>query len=469
MASGDAATASTDVSSEPHESISNKQGEMRSSTQDSEYTSLPLPVTCSEKEQGPFAADQSMLMTRQFFTFPFTVSVTRQDELMLQVNEIRGSLRIMHKTMCQGFEKGDIMMTETFQQFVKEKQPSGAELREHLKQLLQQELMTSWDAMCDSLCKKIQAMVLEPQSTLSENVACERQQPTMHASHKKKAAKQSTEQSSESEKLKPAPPYPTPGKWLPGKQQESVIIVVSKTDYSEIQAFIMEKDLNHQVYNEVEQLLKFTEVKAASPVKVSSAKDDEIKPSGDNKKSSSDSDHTSSASAMKGDKSPKLEAAAPMKESAASLAETNNLFLFDEKETAKNDDITNNLNGEVHSKIKEPVKDSKEATLFSFEKLLENKEHRMLVDPTQLIALFKECEEYKQQCSALQQVLNAKSESLQQHEIIRQKSDEREQITQQNVHVQMTKNQDNFSKMMDIWREQVTNHPIKLDLQRTLF
>ena len=39
---------------------------------------------------------------------------------------------------------------------------------------------------------------------------------------------------------------------------------------------------------------------------------------------------------------------------------------------------------------------------------------------------------------------------------IRQKSDEREQITQQNVHVQMTKNQDNFSKMMDIWREQVT-------------
>ena len=34
---------------------------------------------------------------------------------------------------------------------------------------------------------------------------------------------------------------------------------------------------------------------------------------------------------MKGDKSPKLEAAAPMKESAASLAETNNLFLFDEK------------------------------------------------------------------------------------------------------------------------------------------
>ena len=48
---------------------------------------------------------------------------------------------------------------------------------------------------------------------------------------------------------------------------------------------------------------------------------------------------------------------------------------------------------------------------------LENKEHRMLVDPTQLIALFKECEEYKQQCSALQQVLNAKSESLQQHEM----------------------------------------------------
>ena len=50
------------------------------------------------------------------------------------------------------------------------------------------------------------------------------------------------------------------------------------------------------MYVQVEQLLKFTEVKAASPVKVSSAKDDEIKPSGDNKKSSSDSDHTSSAS-----------------------------------------------------------------------------------------------------------------------------------------------------------------------------
>ena len=38
---------------------------------------------------------------------------------------------------------------------------------------------------------------------------------------------------------------------------------------------------------------------------------------------------------------------------------------------------------------------------------------------------------------------------------IRQKSDEREQITQQNTHVQMTKNQENFSKMMDIWCEQV--------------
>ena len=43
--------------------------------------------------------------------------------------------------------------------------------------------------------------------------------------------------------------------------------------------------------------------------------------------------------------------------------------------------------------------------------------HRMLIDPTQLIALLKECEEYKQRCSALQQVLNAKSESFQQHEM----------------------------------------------------
>ena len=99
MASGDAATTSTDVSSEPHESISNKQVEMHSSTHDSEYTSLPLPITCSEKEQGPFAADQSMLMTRRFSAFPFTMSVTRQDDLMLQVNEIRGSLSIMQRTI----------------------------------------------------------------------------------------------------------------------------------------------------------------------------------------------------------------------------------------------------------------------------------------------------------------------------------------------------------------------------------
>ena len=76
--------------------------------------------------------------------------------------------------MSQGFEKGEIRMIETFQQFVKEKQPSDAELREYLKQLLQQELVTSWNAMCDSLCKKIQAMVLEPQSTPSETAAREK-------------------------------------------------------------------------------------------------------------------------------------------------------------------------------------------------------------------------------------------------------------------------------------------------------
>jgi len=102
---------------------------------------------------------------------------------MQKVDEIRESLSTMHSAMCQGFEKGDIKVTEAFQQYVTDKHPSDAELREHLKQLLQQELMTSWDAICDSLCKRIQSMVLEPRSTPSDTTSHGRQPPMAHASH----------------------------------------------------------------------------------------------------------------------------------------------------------------------------------------------------------------------------------------------------------------------------------------------
>jgi len=48
-----------------------------------------------------------------------------------------------------------------------------------------------------------------------------------------------------------APYYPTSGKWLPAAKGNSVIIVINKADYSEIIEFIEEKDLHHQVFNEV--------------------------------------------------------------------------------------------------------------------------------------------------------------------------------------------------------------------------
>jgi len=58
-------------------------------------------------------------------------------------------------------------------------------------------------------------------------------------------------------------------------------------------------------------------------------------------------------------------------------------------------------------------KSGKEDMIYS---RLENTEHRTLVNPTELYALLKQCEEYKQKCFALEQVVTAKSESLQQHE-----------------------------------------------------
>lgn len=188
MARVPSARSSSDVdTSEPRESTSfhDQPAEESFPAQNSEHTSLEPPFKCSDTDDQEFSADKSMLQARQLSVFPFEMGLTFQNKLMQEVKEIRLSLSRMNEVMCQGFEKGEIKVSETFQQFLQEKQPSDDELKEHLKQLLQQELQSSWNAMCSSLCQRIRQIIQDSQSHASAAA-----QPRMQTPHKRESSKQ---------------------------------------------------------------------------------------------------------------------------------------------------------------------------------------------------------------------------------------------------------------------------------------
>ncbi|XP_065905178.1 uncharacterized protein [Dysidea avara] len=406
--------------------------EFHSSDSDSRPKTSTLPVDCTEQIPRCVIVEQS-ISKACFPPLPLTRNATFQNKLSVQMNEILVRLDKLDSMILQGFEKGDITITKGFQQFVKGNQLSGDELKELIKQMIWPELMRHREEFCDMMCTRIQKIIQNELHHLSVGA---QSHISMH--HEKRTSDQSSKQATQYEPAseKPQPIFPDPmpihpAGWSPtcdDSDKQDIIIVANYEDYEKIQQFLEEKKIICKTYwskctTEGMQAHRFSSPQAASPSKCSNKDKDneEIDPKS-KLYSESASDDTKEI--------PTLESTTP--KTAESLAASNNSLPID-KEHPNNYGkgsygSRNGLENLGDHKVNEG---SKGVTTFPLDKLMGN---RTLIEPTQLFELFKEKEEYRQQCLALEQRLKDKEEFIQQLKAIHDQNYNKESAGMQKIH-----------------------------------
>jgi len=161
-----------------------QEDEFQSSDNDSQPKSATLPVDCTE---GRVPVEQStskacfppLLIYRNRDTF--------QTNVLIQMNEIMVRLDKIDGALLQGLEKGDIIVTEAFQQFIKEAQLSDDGLKKLVKQQIWPELIQHREELCDMMCTRIQKII---QNALLHHLSVDPQ--SVHRDYEKRTSSQSS-------------------------------------------------------------------------------------------------------------------------------------------------------------------------------------------------------------------------------------------------------------------------------------